>query len=271
VIVYLDGAWVDEAEARIPVRDPGFLLGHAVFETGRLHRGGYFRFDEHYRRLAAGARTLRLDVPTAAELRAIALELAARTGLHDGTLRITRSSATLLVTLAAMPPGWQERAARGWNIITAGVRHPPPESLPEGVKTPGRLHGILARIEAADAGADDALLLATDGAVAEGPTWNVFWRRGDQLFTPAIEVGVLGGVTRSVVLGLARELGCTAIEGRFPRADLDAAGEVFASMTSLGIVPFNGLDGRTLPVADALAGRLQQRYWERVREEVARS
>jgi branched-chain amino acid aminotransferase len=271
VIVYLNGAWVDEEEARIPVRDPGFLLGHAVFETGRLHHGGFFRFDEHYRRFAAGARALRLDAPPAAELRAVALELASRTGLSDGTLRITRSSATLLVSLAPMAPGWRERAARGWDIITATVRHPPPEALPDGVKTPGRLHGLLARIEAADAGADDALLLATDDAVAEGPTWNVFWRRGAQLFTPAIEVGVLGGVTRSIVLALARELGCSVSEGRFPRLELAAADEVFASMTSLGIVPFRCLDGRALPVAGRLASRLQQRYWKLVEEEVAGS
>jgi branched-chain amino acid aminotransferase len=269
VIVYLNGSWLDEEVACIPIRDPAFLLGHAVFETGRLHRGGFFRFDAHYRRFAAGARTLRLDAPPAAELRDIARELARRTGLGEGTLRITRSSTTLLVTLAPLAPDWRERAAGGWAIVTAAVRHPPPESLPDGVKTPGRLHGLLARFEAADARADDALLLATDGAVTEGPTWNVFWRRGDRVLTPATDVGVLEGVTRAIILDFCRDLGCTVEEGRFPRGELDAADEIFASMTSLGIVPFRELDGRPLPTTGGLASRLQERYWQLVAEEVA--
>lgn len=284
MIVYLNGEWLPAAEAKIPIDDRGFLYGDGVYETARLHRGGYFRFHAHYRRLAAGAEALRIPVPPEEELAGIARELSRRNGLQDGSLRITLTrgrggrglgtagagSPTLLVTLQPMAPDWREQAERGWRLITAThTRHPPPDLLPLPLKSLGRIHAILARLEAEAAGADDALLLSPDGAVTEGPTWNIFWRQGDELYTPAPEVGVLEGVTRAVVLGLADELGLAVHVGRWPRSRLDAAEEIFLTMTSLGLVPVARLDERTFPEHARHAFQtLSPRYWERVEQEV---
>jgi branched-chain amino acid aminotransferase len=272
--VYLNGCWIDEAEATIPADDAGFLQGDAVFETGRLVPGGYFRLDRHLERLAASAAGIDLPLPTPDALRRIVRGLAERNEFREATLRITvtrggRAGPGLLATLTPLPPDWRERAARGWRIVTADVRHPPPSALPP-VKTPGRPHGLVARAQARRAGADDALLLTPADQVVEGPSWNVFWREDDTLYTPAPETGLLQGITRAAVLELAAAQGFEVRQGLFPRARLDAAQELFATMTSFGIVPIASLDGRDLPpAARRAATQLQAAYWSLVEAEAA--
>jgi branched-chain amino acid aminotransferase len=274
--VFLNGDWVPEHEARIPIDDRGFLFGDGVFESVRLHEGGFFRLDAHCRRLCAGAAALGLPDPDAALLHDIADRLREQHALAEGTLRITftrgseaAASPTLLVTLKPMSADWLERAERGWRLITAEIRHPPAEALPPHVKSLGRLHGLLAKLEASRAGVDDALLLSTTGAITEGPTWNVFWRVGRRLRTPALSVGVLDGVTRASFLELAPVLGYEIEEGRWDRRELDQADEIFATMSSVGCVSITELDGRTLdPARCEAAPALRKRYWQLVSDEV---
>ena len=269
---YLNGEWIDEQAAVVPADDRGFLYGDAVFETGRLIQRGYFRLDRHLDRLRASAAALDLPLPPLSDLFEIACGLARRNDFTEATLRITltrggRHGPTLLATLAPVAPDWRETAARGWRIRTADVCHPPLACLPP-VKTPGRLHGLLARSRARHAGADDGLLLTHEGDVCEGPSWNVFWRKGDTLFTPSADTGLLEGVTRSAVLELAPGLGYRVLEGRFPRAHLDHAAEAFATMTSTGVVPFVTLDERAFDAHTRLAATaLQEAYWELVESE----
>ncbi len=271
-IAYLDGRWIDEAEAVIPADDRGFLYGDAVFETGRRVGTGYFRLERHLDRLRASAQALALPLPPVAELVGIARGLAERNTFSDATLRLTltrggRQGPTLLATLTPVAADWRERAAAGWRVITAAVCHPPLDCLPP-VKTPGRLHGLVARVEAQRAGADDALLLTSAGDVCEGPTWNVFWRKRGTLFTPSADTGLLEGVTRAAILELAPALGYEVAQGSFPRRELDDADELFATMTSTGVVPFASLDGRLLPMpAHRAAARLQDAYWRLVTAE----
>jgi branched-chain amino acid aminotransferase len=283
MIVYLNGAWLPAAQAGIPVDDRGFLFGDGIYETVRLHRGGFFRLAEHLERFAAGAALLRIAAPPAAELGRLASEIVRRNDLSEGMLRITLTRGSggrglgtaaartplLLLTIAGMPADWDEPARRGWALITAAIRRPPAETLPPQLKGQGRMYAILARLEAEDAGADDALLLSAEGDVAEGPAWNVFWRVGTDLFTPSLEVGVLAGVTRSRILELAPDSGFHVHEGRWRRDVLDRADEIFATMSSQGVVPINRLDGRELPLADAsAAARLRPRYWDSVAREI---
>ncbi len=268
-IAYLDGRWIDDAEAVVPADDRGFLYGDAVFETARRVRSGFFRLERHLDRLRVSADALDLPLPPLSDLRAIAHGLAERNAFADATLRITltrggRSGPLLLATLTPAPGDWRERAAAGWRIATAAVRHPSLDCLPP-VKTPGRLHGLVARVEAARAGADDALLLTAGGDLCEGPTWNVFWRKHATLYTPSADTGLLEGVTRAAILELAPALGYPVVQGRFARGTLDDADEIFATMTSSGVVPFMSLDGRSLPPeARAAAPRLQDAYWKLV-------
>lgn len=274
MIAWVNGDWIDEQAAVVPISDRGFLNADAVFETARLHEGGYFRLERHLDRLEQSAAVLRIPLPARALLRDVAFQLAERNALTDGSLRITvsRGSAAgpfALATLAPVSPAWRERAVRGWTLVTARVRTPPATVVPHVVKTTGRIWSLLARQEAADAGADDALLLTIDGAVAEGPTWNVFWRRGDVLYTPALETGILDGVTRAEVLALAASIGLRTEEGVYGRDALDYADEILATMSSVGPVNVRVLDRRPLP-EPTLGPQLRTAYWQHVAASVER-
>ncbi|MEO5511535.1 MAG: aminotransferase class IV [Longimicrobiales bacterium] len=268
MIAYLDGAWIDDREASISVHDRGFLSGDGVFETGLLYRGHYFHLRAHLDRLAASAAIIGMQLPDTERLAQVAREIAERNGLTDASLRITLTNGssastggTVLVTIAPRDPAWIGKAAGGWRIITAAVTRPSTTAIPAQLKALGRAYALIARHEARIADVDDALLLTDGGMVCEGPSWNVFWRTGNTVFTPALELGVLAGVTRSILIDTAAKLGYDVREGAFKRLDLDAADEIFASMTSVGIARIRELDGRTLPDDTPAADALHDHYW----------
>jgi len=282
MIVYLNGAWLDARDAHIPIDDRGFTLADGVFETARLVHGKYFRLEQHLDRLSESAAQLRIALPSQAELRAIIEEIAQRNNLREASLRITVTRGrggrgldtrgagppTIVVTVAPIHDDWRERAARGWTLVTARTRRPAPASVPAQLKALGRVYAILAHLEAEAAGTDDVLLLTADGAVAEGPTWNFFWRKGKTIRTGRLDAGILEGVTRGILLQLAGELGYQTEEGLWPSEDLRDADEAFATMTSVGVVPVRSLDGRAFP-SDDCATALQSRYWQFVEAELA--
>jgi branched-chain amino acid aminotransferase len=290
MIAYVDGAWLDHATASVPISDRGFLMGDGAYDTCRVFEGEFFRFEQHAERLRASAAVLRIDAPSVATLRDVAATLLTRNRSVAGpdaprfahaVLRftVTRGSggaglrtagagpARLVATLRPLAHDWRDRARSGWSVVTATTRHPPAAVLPPALKGQGRVFSLLAALEAEAAGCDDALLLSTDDRITEGTTWNVFWRLGDVLRTPSQAEGLLSGVTRELVLDLARDAGYHIEEGGWPRSELDGADEVFATMTSLGIVPIHTLDGRRLPGTGEVVDRLTPRYWELVRRE----
>ena len=268
MIVYWDGAFVAEENASVSIDDRGFLFSDAVFETALLYRGGFFGLRQHLERFAESARTMRIAAPTVDEVDRIVREVVRRNNLHDANIRVTLTrgvtSPLLLVTARAADPARLEHAQAGWNIITAVTRRPSIRSIPAQLKAVGRTYALLARHEARDAGVDDVLLLTDDDHVCEGPTWNVFWRTGALLYTPALDAGVLAGVTRSIILELAAASGLHVREGLFNRSKLDEADEIFATMTSTGIVPFRTLDGRSLPADASAAATLHDAYRDRL-------
>ncbi len=274
MLAWVDGAWLDESAAAVPITDRGFLGADAVFETARLFDGGFFRLARHLDRLEQSAAVLRIPLPPRSTLTDVAFQLASRNGLTDGSLRITvtrgsGSGSFPVATIAPVSRAWRDRAERGWTLVTARVRTPPATVVPHVVKTTGRIWSLLARQEAADAGADDALLLTVDGHVAEGPTWNVFWRRDDVLCTPALETGILDGVTRAEVISLGSQLGLRVEEGVYGRDALDYADEILATMSSVGPVNIRILDRRPLPEPQ-LGPRLRTAYWQAVAANVER-
>jgi branched-chain amino acid aminotransferase len=276
MVAYIDGRWVAEDEACVPIADRGFLSADAVFETARLFDGGYFHLERHLDRLERSATIARIPLPGRDVLRDVAFQLAQRNGLRDGSLRITvtrgsgRTAGSFVVaTLAPIAESWTARAERGWSLVTARTRIPPPEVMPAALKATGRTYSLLARQEAADAGVDDVLLLTIHGAVAEGPAWNVFWRHGDVLCTPALATGILDGVTRAVVLALAGELGLRTEERIYARSALDRADEIIATMSSVGPVSIRSLDGHVLP-EPSFAPRLRDAYWRLVAASIER-
>lgn len=268
MIAYVNGRWVDAAEAAVPLADRGFLYGHAVFETARVLHGRLFHLRPHLERLNGGATSLRIPLPPLDALAATVTELVERNGVDDATVRITATigapgqNGGLYLSVEPMPDGWRDEARRGWRLITATPRHPPTTVVPSHIKAPGRVYGLLARREALAAGCDDALLLGVDGEITEGPSWNLFWRTGDTLRTPHPETGILEGVTRATIIEVAASLDIDIEEGRWPRSELDQASEIFATMTSRGPVPIIALDGRApSPPADPWLPAIRDAYW----------
>lgn len=268
MIAALDGRLVPEEDASISIHDRGFLHGDAVFETVLLHDGGFFRLREHLERFSSSAAAMRIAAPAVSDVDRIVRAVIRANELRNANIRITLTRGVtdplLLVTARAPDSARADAARAGWRIVTARTRRPSTAAVPAQLKAVGRTYALLARHEAADAGVDDALLLTDHGHVCEGPTWNVFWRRGNTLCTPAVGAGVLAGVTRSTLLQLAPGLGLRVREELFDRSELDHADEIFATMTSLGVVPFRELDGRRLPAATETADALQASYQKTV-------
>ena len=274
MIVSLQGRLLPEESAAISIHDRGFLYGDAVFETALLYNGGFFRLREHLERFAASAAAMRIEAPAVQDVDRIVREVIRANDLRDANIRITLSRGVqdpvLLVTAREPDRARAVAAKAGWRIVTARIRRPSIAAMPAQLKAVGRTYALLARHEAVDAGADDVLLLTDHGHVCEGPTWNVFWRRGSTLCTPALAAGVLAGVTRSTLIELAPDLGLRVREELFDRSELDHADEIFATMTSLGVVPFRELDGRSLPSATDTADALQAAYTTTVAAVAAR-
>lgn len=276
MIAYQDGRWIPHDDVRVHVDDPGFLVGDGVFESIRLHRGRYFRLRAHLERLRASAAVLELPLPDDGTLEGLFEDIAQRNGLAEASTRliVTRgrpgADGSLIATMRALPDDWRERAACGWRVVTARTRHPAPDVLPPHLKSLGRVHSVIARLEARQAAVDDVLLLAHDGSVAEGPTWNVFLRCDGRLLTPPVDAGVLPGVTRATVLELAQEATAQPVaEARLNASHLASCDAAVATMSSLGVVPLVELDGRALAASADLASALQGAYWRRVERETS--
>ncbi|CAN5805731.1 branched-chain-amino-acid transaminase [soil metagenome] len=273
MIVYINGSYLPAERATISIDDRGFLFADGVFETALIHNGGFFRLGHHLERFAASAAALRIAAPPLDRVEEVVRVLARENRLASASVRITLTRGvgqpTLLVTVRPPDAAWVARARRGWSLATARTRRPSTAALPAQLKALGRTYSILARHEAADAGADDALLLTDDGFICEGPTWNVFWRSANTIFTPELNLGVLAGVTRSVLIQLAADAGYDVREGRFTRADLDTAAEIIATMTSVGLVPIRSLDSVRLPAETPTIDVLQPGYWDVVTAEAA--
>jgi branched-chain amino acid aminotransferase len=259
--VFIDGAIVDRAEARISVVDHGLLYGDGVFEGMRAHGGVVFAIERHLERLARGARALHLELPDGIEgIREVVLRTLEADGGGDRYLRllVTRGDGPLgldptrcerprvvciVDTIALFS---DEKRAAGLSLITSSFRRPPPDVLDPRIKTLNYLNNVQAKGEAVRQGADDALMLNLRGHVAETSVANVFVVRDGLLVTPPVTDGCLDGVTRGTVIECARELGILFIERTLGRMDVFGADEVFMTGTGAGIVRISKLDGERI-------------------------
>jgi len=266
---HVDGKLVPAGEATVDVRDRGFLYGDAAFETVRVYGGDIFEWEAHADRIARTCRTLGFEeaMPPRDDLRDRVLETAAANDLTDAYARLSvtrgvqpgkltpapRVDPTVVVIVADLPRGGTEGESV-WEgpatLRTVQQRRPPDAALPAGAKTHNYLTGVLARLELRDAAADtdEAILRDTDGHVTEGATSNLFFVDSGTLKTPSSSLPLLPGVTRSVVLELARQEGFPVETGRYGVSDLRAADEVFATNTTWEVRPVTDVDGATLEV-----------------------
>jgi branched-chain amino acid aminotransferase len=278
-LVYLDGEWLDRETAKVSVFDHGFLYGDGVFEGMRVYGGKTFKLAEHVDRLYDSAQAIALKVPMAkSEMIAVTEEGVRRAGLQDGYLRhvisrgvgdlgldprkCLRPSVTIIFDVIAIWPA--ERYEQGLALITAGTPINQREALSPRIKSLNYLNHILAKVEATNAGADDAIMLDSAGHIAEATGMNLFICKKDTLYTPAVYAGLLRGVTRDTIIEIAREAGHTVVETMLNRYDLYTADEAFLTGTAAEVAPIRTVDGRVIgegragPVTRDLRARFQR-------------
>jgi 4-amino-4-deoxychorismate lyase len=254
---------VDPDEPVIHADDLGLLRGLAAFETLRVYHGRPFAMADHLERLGSSASRLRLPLPDLSALERLADEAVAAAGEPDCTLRLTVTGGrggdvpVAMVIVAALPSHLETLRTTGIAAITLSLGTDPRARrdapwLLDGVKSTSYAVNMAAHDEAERRVAGDAIFLAADGTVLEGPTTNVWWRRGGTLYTPALDLGILAGVTRRHVLRLAEGGGYHTREGAYSRRDLAAADEAFTSSSIRELMPIVRLDGAA--VADGRPG-----------------
>ena len=259
--------------------DEGFLRGRAAFETTRVYGGKPFKLAEHLERLAGSVARLDLPALDVGECEALARAALDEAGVDEAVLRVYWTAgregtarATALALVSALPPELEELRRRGMRLVSLPLATDPEllavaPWLLAGVKSTSYAVNKAAEAEARRRGADDAIFLGGDGTVLEGTVTNVWWRRERVLYTPALELGILAGVTRATLVEEAARLRYEVREGVFPLEHLAGAEEAFTPSSVREVMPVAELDGA--PVGDGrpgpAAGELQQALRERAR------
>jgi branched-chain amino acid aminotransferase len=262
--LWLNGSLLDAEGASVPALDRGVLWGQGLFETMRVYRRCVWALRDHIERLAEGAAAIDVEVPPAAELAAAIAEVLDANGLEDAGTRVTITRGTGPVDPHAEPTGSPNVIVTAWPLhdYTALYRDGVAlVTIPGGgrplaaLKTTSYVVSVAGRIFAHRAGADDALFLGEDGRVLEATGSNLFAAEGARLVTPPLEDGLLPGVTRRHLIGVAPRAGFTVVEEPLPLSRLHEVDEVVLTSSLREVYPAGSVDGRTLAragVADAL-------------------
>lgn len=285
--VWIDGRVIEGGEARIPVTDHGLLYGDGIFEGMRVYGRRVFRLDDHLRRFETAARAIGLALPGDREsIAKVVLETCRAHGADEAYIRLiaTRGDGALGVDPSTCPEPRllcivdevrlypPEKRRSGVDLVTVSLRRPSLDSLDPRVKSLNYLNSVLAKQEARQRGADEALILNARGTVAEASVANVFAVRGRELATPPTTDGSLDGITRASVLEVAPAAGYTTALRSLSRVDLLGADEVFLTGSGARIVPVASLDGQPIgfdasPAGDRPAVRaIDAAYGELARE-----
>ena len=277
--VWLDGKLVDQDDARLSVFDHGTLYGDGVFEGIRIYGGRIFQCQTHVDRLFESARKIRLPIEqTKGKIVDAMYETIAANDISDGYIRlvVTRGRGTLGLDPFKCPrPGIfiiadsisiypQEMYDNGMAVIIAKTVRVSANMLDPCIKSLNYLNNICAKIEAIDAGVAEAIMLNVRGNVAECTGENIFIVKGAQVITPGTDSGILVGVTRGVVMRLARELGFTVIEQAVTPDELRAADECFLTGTAAEVIAVTKIDEAT--IGDGKVGEITAKLLTTFRE-----
>ena len=275
--IFIDGKFYSERDAKISVFDHGLLYGDGVFEGIRAYNGRVFKLNEHIERLFYSAKAILLELPmTHAELCKATVETIRANKLKDAYIRliVTRGIGTLglnprsckkpsvIIIAGKIQVYPAELYARGMEIVTVPTVRNLHSAVNPAIKSLNYLNNILAKIEANNAGVEEAVLLNSEGYVAEGTADNLFIVKKGALLTPPLSAGALYGITRQTVIELAEQSGVKVSEPNLTRYDLFNADECFVTGTGAEIMPVVKIDGRVIGIGKPgpLTRRLVDEY-----------
>ncbi len=275
--IFMDGKYCSERDAKVSVFDHGLLYGDGVFEGIRIYHGRVFKLKEHIDRLFYSAKAILLQIPMShAQIMRATVETCRKNKLRDGYIRlvVTRGVGTLglnprtckkpsVIIIAdkiqLYPPEFYQR---GLDIITVPTTRNLHSALNPAIKSLNYLNNILAKIEANNAGVEEAVMLNAEGFVAECTGDNLFIVKNRALFTPPLSAGALYGITRQTVIELAEEAGLKVSEPNLTRYDLFNADECFLTGTGAELIPVVKIDGRVIGTGKPgpITRRLEEDY-----------
>jgi branched-chain amino acid aminotransferase len=266
MIVYVNGSFVSEEEAKVSVFDHGFLYGDGVFEGIKAYNGRIFALDEHVDRIYESAQSIQLELPLSrSEMKQAIIETVRRNNLRDAYIRPVASrgkgalgldprsckKATVVIIVDAEirhpeDTGGTSLSQKGIKVITSTFRRNGPDVLSPRVKSTNYLNNILAKLQANAVGVQDAIFLNGQGFVCELTGDNLFIVKNSRVITPPLWFGILDGITRRVVLRIAKEMGLEAAEDPLTLHDLYTSAECFCTATRIEVAPIVWVDGRQI-------------------------
>jgi branched-chain amino acid aminotransferase len=281
MLVYLNGAFVRKEEAKVSVFDHGFLYGDGIYETMRAYQSEFFMLDKHLERLQHSADALSLLLPLPIEkIRAALIESLTVNTLKDAYVRlhISRgpgeigldpalcSEPTMVITAKQFKEYPAELFERGVDVAIVATRRNHPLALNPAIKATNFLNNILAKIESLQVGAYEGIMLNWEGLVAEGTISNIFYAKNNVLYTPSLATGILDGVTRGLVLELARKLRFSVKETAVQVQELMNADECFLTNSTMEIMPVTSIDKQAVGNSKSgqITAALQQAYKKEV-------
>lgn len=259
---------VDPTEPVIRADDEGLLRGRAAFETLRVYGGRPFGLEPHLDRLTASAASIGLPAVERRRLQVLVGLVLPKAAGGDASLRLVWTAGpaggggpSALALLSEIPEWIEPARERGATAVSLlGLRASAPWLLP-GVKSTSYAVNMAAEAEARRRGVDEALFVDADDVVLEGTVTNIWWRVGETLHTPSLDLGILAGVTRATLIELAPACGYSVQEGAYSLASLLASEEAFTSSSVREVMPLVEVDGRALgrgPASDALQAALRE-------------
>jgi branched-chain amino acid aminotransferase len=280
--IWLDHGLVNKEDAKVSVFDHGLLYGDGVFEGIRVYGGKIFEIDAHLKRLWESAKVIRLEIPmTYDEMKDALYQTIQANHLEDGYIRqiVTRGvgdlglnpflckRSTVIIIAGKIQLYKEELYEKGLKVVSVSTMRNHPLKVPPQVKSLNYLNNILAKIEAIDAGAGEAIMYNNEGYVAEASGDNVFVVKNGTIYTPPTQAGSLDGITRQVVMKLAQKENIPVIEKNLTRFDLYVADEMFLTGTAAEVIGVVDIDGRV--IGDGLPGaitkQLRKKFFEYAR------
>lgn len=275
-VVYVDGEWSPQSRASVSVFDHGLLYGDGVFEGIRVYNGVIFQYKEHLDRLYSSAKAIKLKIPLSPEEMTNAIvETVRRNGLKDAYIRLVvtrgvgdlgvdprncQKSSTIIITKHVEPSYGAEARQNGVSVTISSIRRDAVDATSHEVKSLNYLNSVLAKLEAVEVGADDALMLDRNGFISEATTTNLFIVKDNEFFTPHSSAGILQGVTRKRTIKLVRELGYNMFETTLTPYAVTNADEAFLTGTLGEILPLVRVKG--IEIGDGKPGTLTRRIMD---------